>query len=212
MPHIIPPPWELTGNGLVLLYRFPRDFASPWIPSELHNMYVGGFGAVMCVDYHTSNVGPYRELLFIPGMFRVGRRIGYTITRIFVSTEISVDSGRANWAIPKRKADFFVGRDMQHVHVERQGQPFFNIDCEAVGPFYPANTDWLPLHPELIQQDERGRLVTRPSGRGALRRLRTWRVSADCSVFPDISRFRPLFGFAASNFTLAFPQPEQVEA
>ena len=53
MSQIVPPPWQLTGNGIILLYHFPRAFVEPWLQPELRNAFLGGIGAVMCVDYLT---------------------------------------------------------------------------------------------------------------------------------------------------------------
>lgn len=207
---IAPPPWTLMGNGLVLLYCFPHSFVMPWIPADLRGAYIGGFGAVMCVDYHTTDVGPYHELLFIPGQFAVAGRRHYSVTQIFVSTETSVVSGRANWAIPKQQAEFFVGHDVQHFSAIDAGSAFFSVDSEAVGPSYPANTAWLPIQPALVQKDDHGTFVTQPSGRGAVRRARVWRITGDGVHFPDLSRFRPLLAVAVHGFTLRFPAPETV--
>jgi acetoacetate decarboxylase len=54
----------------------------------------------------TSGVGPYQELLFIPGLFHIDGRYTFSISKIYVSTEASVRSGIENWAIPKELADF----------------------------------------------------------------------------------------------------------
>jgi acetoacetate decarboxylase len=56
----------------------------------------------------TSGVGPYKELLFIPGVFHINGRYTYSISKIYVSTEASVRSGIENWAIPKEVADFTI--------------------------------------------------------------------------------------------------------
>lgn len=124
MSQIVPPPWRLTGNGIILLYRFPRDFAEPWLQPELRSTFLGGIGAVMCVDYLSSDCGPYRELLFIPGAFRVGGRIRYSISKIYVSTATSVVSGIANWGIPKQQAEFMVGQGFSTSRLARAGHHF----------------------------------------------------------------------------------------
>jgi acetoacetate decarboxylase len=60
----------------------------------------------MLVDYEQSPVGPYQELLFIPGRFQFGRRRYYMVTQIYVSTQVSVENGQENWGIPKQLAQF----------------------------------------------------------------------------------------------------------
>lgn len=203
---LVPPPWTLTGNGLVVIYRFPRAFVLPWIPPHLHDAFCGGFGAVICVDYHSSNIGPYQELLLIPGRFAFGNRRYYSITQIFVSTTASVENGQANWAIPKQQADFVVGRNIQSMQASRAGQVFFSVACDAVGPSYPVTTTLLPFQFVLAQQNEHATLITRLAGRGAAQRA-LQQSNGDGVVFPNLSQVRPLLAVSLHAFTLVFPKP-----
>jgi len=72
MEKVYPAPWNLTGKGYILLYKFPGNFVEGKsnLPSFLKGCFAGGFGTLMLVDYSTSNAGPYGELLLIPGKFR----------------------------------------------------------------------------------------------------------------------------------------------
>ncbi|HOS96166.1 MAG TPA: hypothetical protein PLU54_00795, partial [Deltaproteobacteria bacterium] len=80
-----PAPWVLTGQGCIALVRLSRDFVEEqgFVPDALKGRFAGGVGMVMYVDYRSSDVGPYREILFIPGMFDVGGRKYFSISRIF---------------------------------------------------------------------------------------------------------------------------------
>ena len=91
-----PPPWTLHGEGIILLYRFKKSWVKSKanLPAELQGQFKGGFGYVMLVDYSSSPVGSYHELLFIPGQF--GEKKFQSITRILVSSEASTDQGRKN--------------------------------------------------------------------------------------------------------------------
>ena len=209
MEHIAPP-WQLTGNGLILLYHFPRSFVEPWLAPESRAAYCGGIGAVICVDYVTSNVGPYRELLFIPGSFGRQQR-DYSISRIFVSTLVSVVSGQVNWAIPKQLAAFTVGPSFQHFSASYQGTPFFRLDATAVGPYIPLRTTWSPVQPALIQHRAKNTLLrTRPFGRAAMQLARVRNVASDGVHFPAVGRFRPLVALFAHGFSLTFPTPDTI--
>jgi hypothetical protein len=207
---IVPPPWQLTGSGVIMLYRFPREWAlrHGWVPDELRAAFVGGVGAVMLVDYTASGVGPYREALFIPGQFRLDGRLCSSITRIFVSSQPSVDSGRANWGIPKELADFQVAGDL--FRAGYGGEAFLEAELQAIGPHLPADSAWSPA-PLRIAQLLAGRLlVTAPAGRGSVRLARLRHLRADPAVFPDVSRFRPLLAVRATGFALTFPVPDRV--
>lgn len=115
---LVPPPWRLTGRGYVLVLApiagRNRDLGDG---RRLHPVRIlGGFGLLLAVDYRSSDVGPYREILYIPGYASVhvaaahgfgsarAPRVlrGHSITQIYVTTQSSRESGIANWGIPKR--------------------------------------------------------------------------------------------------------------
>jgi hypothetical protein len=211
MPTIVNPPWQLTGSGAILLYRFPTRWVLEhgWLPNRLRGAFAGGVGAVMLVDYTASGVGPYREALFIPGQFRIGGRLRSVITRIVVSTEASVASGRANWGIPKELADFSVGGG--RFRAGFGGEAFLDAEVTPFGPHLPLDSAWSPAPLELAQVYEGRLFVTRPVARGAARLARLGRVSVDPANFPDVSPFRPLLALQATGFTLTFPPAEITE-
>lgn len=207
-PTRVPAPWTLTGSATVLLYRFPSAWAvdQGWVSGELREQFIGGVGGVVLANYTASGVGPYGEALFIPGLFRVGGRPRFVITRIYVSTLASVDSGRANWGIPKELGDFEAAGDTFRVALGPR--PILDARVEALGPHLPADTAWLPAPFELGQVFGGRRFVTRPSGRGAVRLARLRHFRADPDAFPDVAPFRPLFVARLTGFVLTFPEAE----
>lgn len=211
MTTIVPPPWQLTGSGTILIYRFPPTWAlgQGWVPEPLHGAFAGGLGAVMLVNYTASGVGPYREALFIPGQFQIDGRRRYVITRIYVSSEASLDSGRANWGIPKELADFSAAGD--RFRAGFGGEAFLEAEVEPFGPTLPADSRWSPLPLELGQRYDGRRFITRPAGRGAVRLARLRRIWADPAYFPDVSPFRPLVVARVTGFALTFPTAEVAE-
>ena len=61
----------------------------------------------MVVDYTTSPVGPYREILASPALRRdVGRVPRMAVPFIAVDSATSVHGGRTNWHLPKVLAEF----------------------------------------------------------------------------------------------------------
>jgi hypothetical protein len=182
-PEIAPAPWRLTGSGYILL--------------------LGGIGTVMAVRYTSSGVGPYDELLCIPRLLPP-----YTISRIYVSTEASVASGRANWAIPKERADFVIARagDADVVRVADAAGPIAELRLRAAGPSLPIST--APLPPPLrtlAQQLDGRRLLTTPSGRGRARPARLLSAWSDPARFPALSGARALAAVGVDDFVLRFP-------
>ena len=211
---VVPPPWTLTGRGFVLVYRFPRDWAlrHGFIPAHRASSFLGGFGAVMLVNYASSDCGPYRELLFVPGKFRSADGSSrYAITKIFVSTQVSVDSGIANWGIPKELAQF----DWQHGSLERvrvaQGDmPIVEFGFSSSQTFsLPVTTAILPEFLRTLEQHglDGQRLLTAPSGAGRVQPARLEDLTINSALFPDLSEFKPLVTVKAEPFTLGFPVP-----
>ena len=96
-----PSPWMLNGQGIILTHKFNNGF----IPEHLQSQFIGGLSFTMLVNYTGSNCGPYRELLFIPGLFLINKRYHFMITKIYVDTAASLSSGKLNWGIPKELAE-----------------------------------------------------------------------------------------------------------
>lgn len=221
-PHNTPaitqakPPWNLTGSGWALLYRFDEAFVTPHLPDYLRGTFKGGVGAVMLVDYRTSPVGAYRELLFVPGVFKHGRKKYYAVTNIYVSTMASVVNGRENWGIPKQLADFDVEQiddTTQQFTALHAGDPFFEATLEAGILRFPVNTLFVPgfITPTLLQQRDDGQLLTTvPRASGVISPTATLKhLAVEPSAFPDISTRQPLGVIEAVNFRMTFPVPKK---
>ena len=116
-------PWKLKGT----VYSFPM-YSSSAVASNLENNHksllyspleadssfangklLGGVGAVQVIRYSESPVGPYDEMLVIPGTFgynvetvqengemKVERKKGPRITRIYVSQKYTCWNGRTS--------------------------------------------------------------------------------------------------------------------
>lgn len=75
----------------------------------------GGLGMIQILRYRNSPVGPYDEMLIVPGSFDWARRRpdgqplagrNPRITRIYVSQKQTCYNGRLNWSCPKHLARF----------------------------------------------------------------------------------------------------------
>lgn len=205
---ITPAPWTLHGDGYMLVYKFNRDFVDQFgfVPPELAGRFDGFFGAVMLVNYEESPLGPYRELLFIPGKFRTPQGRRYSITRIVVDSEASTVSGRANWGIPKFTNAFEVEKDgnTERIRVlDGQGEPGFDITLRAGGLRFPVTTALIPLH--LYQILEGKSYLTTPKGSGSGQLAKVLDMRVNPAFFPDVSLVRPLLVVKVSGFRMVFP-------
>ncbi len=203
----VPAPWTLRGEGIILLFRFKKSWVDQAanLPEYLQQKFRGGFGYVMLVDYQESPVGPYKELLFIPGKF--GEEKLQSITTIFVDSEASTLNGRANWAIPKQTADFHWQKEkgLDRVDVTLNGKPVFQASIRSGGISFPMNTGLLPIR--LRQELEDQVLFTQPEGKGWGKLARIQEVEVDTQLFPDIRGIKPILAMKVSPFTLTFPKP-----
>ena len=203
----VPAPWTLLGEGIILLFRFKKSWVDQAanLPEYLQQKFRGGFGYVMLVDYQESPVGPYKELLFIPGKF--GEEKLQSITTIFVDSDASTLNGRANWAIPKQTADFHWQKEkgLDRVDVTLNGKPVFQASIRSGGISFPMNTGLLPIR--LRQELEDQVLFTQPEGKGWGKLAHMQEVEVDPQLFPDIRGIKPLLALKVSPFTLTFPKP-----
>ncbi len=215
-PQIVEAPWQLKGTGYMFLYNFPKNRASKanFMPVEQSGEFQGGLGTLMLVDYESSDVGPYRELLLIPGKFSWLKYRNYAISRIWVSSESSVVSGRKNWGIPKNRADFHItarGQRRQSWEVVTpEGQTFFKADLSH-GTFpLPVHTAFVPF--PLLQTWEGRHYLTKFSGYGLGRFAKLDRLEINQQLFPDITPKKPLIGLRVDPFHIRFPVPRMIEA
>lgn len=209
-----PAPWDLHGTGYIMLYKFSKDFVKKHgcIPDFLRGRFAGGFGAVMLVNYESSNAGPYGELLFIPGKFDFREKRLNNISKIYVSTMESVVNGRANWGIPKEKADFKFtpsGLNSENIVVSTEGRTIAAFEIETGKAFFPVSTSLLPF--PLVQKHEGKYLYTDFFGKGIGRLARIKRIHIDRELFPDISKCRPIAVIQVDPFDITFPVSKVTE-
>ncbi|KAK8097631.1 uncharacterized protein PG998_013117 [Apiospora kogelbergensis] len=120
----VPAPWALHGTvysvasvlppgELPAKAYGPLERAAPGYTTAAE--YVGLLGMIQIIRYTDSPVGPYDELLIVPGYFkyahvdaqgRTTERLNPSITRIYVSQKYTARNGRLNWNIPKHLAKF----------------------------------------------------------------------------------------------------------
>jgi hypothetical protein len=204
-------PWHLRGDGYVLLFKFPRAFveAYAFVPPSLAGKFHGGMGVVMLIDYQYSDVGPYQELLFIPGRFRYRGKLFYSVTKIYVSTRASLVNGRENWGIPKQLAEFEFEKEsggIERVRVSREGRVFAEFSLRASGWGLPVTSAPVPAawYTLLHFHGERA-LYTAPTLRARLKRARLLEAEVEAAYFPDFTQGRSWGAWQLVGFKTTFP-------
>jgi len=207
---LAPAPWDLAGQGYMFALWMPQDVldCGSFILPQTPRAGRGRIAFAMFVDYASSDVGPYHELLYIPGKLRFGDEARLSISRIFVSSQASVVNGRLNWGIPKDRCDFDVRygtRDQVSLRNE-EGHRFAEMELEAFGPRLPAPMQWTPRSWRTVSQVRDGKRFTyvpEASGHFRFARVRNWRF--DSAVFPDLARGRVLAAMKITDFRMRFP-------
>ena len=196
---ITPPPWSLTGSGLIIPVWLEKDWCQQHYPDMS-----GRLGIIMWVNYQQSAVGPYREWMFIPGRREnpLGRH--YSIGQIMVDSHDSMISGRANWGIPKELADFDwqqSGRDWS-LSMEFQ-QSSTHLSGRAVGPSIPIDSRLVPFGLYQPWQGKDYWTKPRASGWGKWFSIDQHDIQGDS--LPDLTGQKILGGFSIHEFSMTFP-------
>jgi len=209
---IVPAPWRLRADAYAMMIKLPmpRGRAELFAPSELAEARFGQFGLVMYVDYAATPVGPYRELLFIPGTFRFGSRRLPSITKIYVSTRASVDSGQHNWGIPKELGAFDVvdGSDgVKRVTLRVGGAIAVELWLRHDRLALPVTSSLLPSGLRTLGQVLDGHTYeVAPHGRGLMQRAKVVHAWSEPGLFADLAASRVFTAVRLSKFDLTFPR------
>jgi hypothetical protein len=204
----VPAPWNLSGRGLILMYRFPEAFIreSCFLPDKWKELKWSGLGYVMLVDYDSSPVGPYKELLFIPGKASIGKAKSGTISKIYVDSIESMVNGRINWGIPKNYADFQWTQDGRKNEIKIGGSdPWFEIVIEHGSIPIPVDTRLIPIN--LYQELYNNSFQVNLTGKGTGRFSMLKDIKVNPLFFPPIDDLEPLVAFYVDPFQITFPVP-----
>jgi hypothetical protein len=191
-----PEPWDLHGHGYVSIWRVPAADLPP-LPAGLTPVTL--FGKAMVgtafVDYLPGSMVAYHELLAAV-LVRRGRRLGVTITHIWVDNPVSKAGARAMWGIPKELAEF----ELTH-------EPSFSGVAKAL-----ASARFWPRPPALrlparmtVVQTLHGALRSTPvraTARLGLARA-TWELVSDGSL-SWLRSGRPMVSVAIRDFRMSF--------
>jgi Acetoacetate decarboxylase (ADC) len=207
---IAPAPWNLTGDAYIMVYKFSKDFVEEYgfLADYQQDRFLGYVGTVMLVDYKTSGVGPYRELLFIPGMFTFDWKKMFSISKIYVSSRDSVYNGIENWGIPKEYADFDWQTNAdgtEDISVNIDGKEFFKTTIKKGFVSFPLTTSILPLN--VVQKLRKDLIITNPTAKGKATLSKIKSMKVDKNFFPDLSKASPLITMKVKDFEMTFNVP-----
>ena len=209
---LAPAPWQLSGSGYIVAIRLPDSMTDQelFVPDSLQGTRKGRLAVMMFVDYAQSDVGPYHELLFIPGQFRFSDGYHRSITRIFVSTWDSVVNGNINWGIPKDRCDFQVQygerEDVIALRAE-DGTTFAELTFRpSRWPRLPTTTSLVPARLRTLGQHRDGQqFLYTPSSKGHVKPAKLVSARFNPAYFPDLSQGKIVSCMKVTDFNMVFP-------
>ena len=203
---IVPAPWTLTGSGLILIYA-SRDTESA-LPNFLENSKQLPVKILMLVNYNDSGVGPYREVLYMPGAFFWKKKLCGHISKILVDTESSVSSGIFNWGIPKELAKIKSSEDSSKISYEAvmpNKSSLFAIIEKGEAEF-PVSNSFFPL--SILQESDGIVLETKITAKGRARLAKLSHLETSLQGLPQSIADNPRLVLEIPEFEMVFPVPE----
>ena len=182
---VSPAPWQLLARGIVLLFRPDERFATLLPPAARHR-YRGGVPALMALRYLASDVGPYDELMLIPGLVAFDGRPLYSVSHVASSTLASVVNGRLNWGIPKELAPLQFENRGRQLALRGERPDGFAVEVVAEGGGLPFQLAHASLPTEIGQERDVRLFVTHPSVTGWALRARLQRLSITGPSLPSL--------------------------
>ncbi|KAJ7485614.1 hypothetical protein FB451DRAFT_1554492 [Mycena latifolia] len=145
--QVVLAPWKLKGRSWVFpvsplsaTSSFPAGWSAPYQADTLSSggKFIGGLGIVQVVSYSESPVGPYDELVYVPGRWKYSDGTkAWRITQIYVSSKDSTLNGRKNWNIPKHVANIDIstasdGTTTISANHPGTSAPFFKASTKSI--------------------------------------------------------------------------------
>jgi len=141
--------------------------------------------------------------------------LAWTTGPIVVTSDASVEGGRANWGIPKHRAAFKIAEGTlgtsATIFDEETKSVFGDLLIESRGPRIPASSGLLPaMMTRLAQVRDGKRFEFNPRTRGRVRLARVRRL-ATSDPFPSLNRTHVRMALELEDFDMVFPEA-QIEA
>ena len=129
-----------------------------------------------------------------------------SITKIYVSTEVSTQNGRTNWGIPKQTLPFTWEKidGNEQILLKDGDKTIFSCKIKSGGISFPVSTSFLPI--DLHQLWDGVDFFTKPSGSGWGKIARVKDLSIDSDYFPDLTSKKPFVAVKFNPFHIGFPK------
>lgn len=200
-------PWELEGEGYIIPFFNTNPIKNKGLIRSLREKQKSKVGFIIIVRYSKSNVGPYDEILFVPGKVKFMNKLFYTISNIFVSTKKSVVNGKKNWGIPKKLAKFKFEKSSSctdRVIIKKEDKIFLDIVLKHSKIKFPISTNF--FNTSLLHVYEKKTYITKFSAKGSFRFARISSIKQFGKVFPIFKECKPRVVFKVEKIKLKFSE------
>lgn len=212
---VAPAPWYLKGQGYVMVVQLPTQVLDneSFIEPSLKSTRRGHLAYIAFADYESSDVGAYHELLYIGGTLKFDQKRHLSISKIYVSTQDSIDNGQKNWGIPKEMAQFEVQYGADNHDIVKLSTP--SGDTIAQFSFshhlfkFPVNTKLAPTRLRTLAQDWQGQRFFFPlQAEGYVKPALLKACYVDKRYFTDLNQGHVIACFKVTDFSMVFPVPK----
>ncbi|MCQ2188948.1 MAG: hypothetical protein MJZ00_03395 [Paludibacteraceae bacterium] len=192
------------GNGYIFAYYFDEEFIGKdcFLSKDQKKNFKGGFGAVILANYKDSPVGPYQELLFIPGKFLLEGNESYVVTKAYCSSAKAMED---QVFCKKELADFKTEKiddKTETISVTRDGKPIFRVEVQEWGFNIPMSSDMVKFPLASVVD---GKVINWDyKGNGDANFAKIEAIGVRPAKFPDVALFTPLVGIHFEKFSLEY--------
>ena len=212
---VAPAPWYLKGQGYVMVVQLPTQVLDneSFIEPSLKSTRRGHLAYIAFADYESSDVGAYHELLYIGGTLKFDQKRHLSISKIYVSTQDSIDNGQKNWGIPKEMAQFEVQYGADNHDTVKLSTPSGNTIAQFSFSHhlfkFPVNTKLAPTRLRTLAQDWQGQRFFFPlQAQGYVKPALLKACYVDKRYFTDLNQGHVIACFKVTDFSMVFPVPK----
>ena len=199
---IVKPPWNLRGEGWISMYWLDKSKKQLF---SINSNLPSNPALLMMVNYHDSPIGPYHELLLIPGKYNLDKRSGYSITHIHVSTDVSTFNGRENWQIPKQTSKFLFDKKESNISFDiiDSHKKTTKLSYSNRSVSLPVFTHLIPYN--ILQKKLEKCVQFRPEATGKAVLATLTNFHSNMAGFEALNHLKPIISLYIPSFKMTFP-------
>lgn len=216
---------KIAGRGAIVLYRFDAEKVEKncFVPKPYAGLALGGLGAVLALDYFESPIGPFRELVLIPGKFKLeacaeGRADESGSGECRIATKVYVSDNNPKLLLVNTRG---ISQELAKIYTSPQSaeawalnvadsdsesaiqQDFCSLEVEPIGPVFPLSSSIVPLN--FLADHVSNRFRATVSSKAIARLASLSHAQSDPIRFLDFDSYSPLACIYLDSFTAELP-------